>query len=55
MHNMIMKSECDGLVFDQQYDYQDPLVEPYKGVSAEFAQFLAMHHEICDDKIHHQL
>jgi hypothetical protein len=55
MHNMIIESECDELVHDDQpSNYQEPLVE-VKHVPQEFSAFLHMHNEIRDAGVHAQL
>ena len=40
MHNIIVKSGRDpGMVFDQLFEYQDPLDDPHQDIMAEFSDF----------------
>jgi hypothetical protein len=54
---MIIESECGDLAGrdDHAYDFQGPLAVVYHQISAEFADFLAIHQEIRDEAVHHQL
>jgi hypothetical protein len=55
MHNMIIESECDEpVVDDEPFDHESPLAQ-LNQVSAEFAVFLAMHQEICNKDKHNRL
>jgi hypothetical protein len=55
MHNMIIESERESPVVDEQpFDHQGPLAQ-LDQVPAEFAVFLAMHQEIRDAQVHTKL
>jgi hypothetical protein len=56
MHNMIIGSECDAPVVDDQlYYHQGPLAQVDHEVCAEFGAFVVMHEEIWDEHAHVQL
>jgi hypothetical protein len=56
MHNMIIESEREHMVYDpQSYHRQGPLVNVDHQVPATFAAFLAMRQEIGDANTHSQL
>jgi hypothetical protein len=55
MHNMIIKSESDApVVDDQPFDHEGHLAQLAQ-VSAEFGAFLAMHQEINSRDVHNRL
>jgi hypothetical protein len=54
MHNMIVKFERDIRVYDQDWEGQSELVEPWGG-PAMFQGFLHRHHGIRDQTTHNQL
>jgi hypothetical protein len=55
MHNMIIESECDKPVLDDQlFDYQGPLAQ-VEHVPLECVVFLHMHNEIRDADVNAQL
>ena len=43
------------MVFDRQFEYEDPLAEPHQGVLTEFVDFPATHQQIGDETTHDQL
>jgi hypothetical protein len=55
LHNLIIESERDEPMHDNQpFDYQEPFAE-VEHVLQEFGAFLHMHHGIRDADVHAQL
>ena len=53
---MIVESERHaGKVFDQYFEYQDPLAEPHESVPIKFSKFLVMLQEIRHERTNHKL
>ncbi|KAK1680196.1 hypothetical protein QYE76_041044 [Lolium multiflorum] len=57
MHNMIIEDDRKNHAKTHVglYEYQSPLAEVDHELPANFADFLAMHAEICDSNVHDQL
>jgi hypothetical protein len=55
MHNIIIESECEAQIEDDQlFDFQGPLAQ-VNDVPAEFSAFLAMQQEIRNRDKHNRL
>ena len=56
MHSMIIRSERDvSRMFNEPFDYHDPLAESQPGVHSDFAEFLAIYQKILDETTHIQM